>query len=172
MLLQCVDCDGCSTIAGLAGALDAERAAGKPTPLPTWHRFKDPRDPLRTLGLRRCVARGCFRVETEALRTKKCAGCIARYCSAGCQARDWKDRHKHVCATAQKTFEDLAGGLGGLSEYLTALGGDVDSARSENAEGARLGGRGGRSGRGGGRRGRGGGRGSTEDPPSGGCPQQ
>ena len=36
LLRQCVPCDGASTLTALADALDAERAAGVASPMPTW----------------------------------------------------------------------------------------------------------------------------------------
>jgi hypothetical protein len=93
MLRQCVDCDGASSITELTEFLEIERASGKVSPLPTWYRFKRPDNRLGALGLRRCCARGCFHVESEQLKMKKCSKCVARYCPASCQTTDWKDRH-------------------------------------------------------------------------------
>jgi hypothetical protein len=119
LLRQFVVCDGASTITELAEALDAERAAGKPSPLPAWLRFKSPDDrPPHTQGLRRCCARNCFRVETGALKMKKCGKCPARYCSAPCQTKDWKDRHRHMCAAAKKTSEGTTRPAGGGDELM------------------------------------------------------
>jgi hypothetical protein len=77
MLRMCVDCDGASTVSALAEALEREINAGAASPLPSWYRFKNPEDPLETLGLKRCCARDCHRVESEDLKMKKCAKCIA-----------------------------------------------------------------------------------------------
>jgi hypothetical protein len=106
MMLQCVNCDGASTLTELSEALEAELKSGKPSHVPTWLSFGNiSREELsesgpRSMGLRRCVARGCFHVETETLRLKKCGKCLARYCSVRCQVADWRDRHKRVCSTA------------------------------------------------------------------------
>jgi len=81
LLRQCVPCDGAATITALADALDVERAAGVASPMPTWFTFASGSGPRR-LGLRECCAVGCFRVEGEALRMKRCAGCeVPSYCS-------------------------------------------------------------------------------------------
>jgi hypothetical protein len=126
MLRQCVDCDGASSITELTEFLEIERSSGKASPLPTWYRFKRTDDRLGALGLRRCCARGCFRVESEQLKMKKCSKCVARYCSASCQTTDWKDRHKAMCATVMKTLKDSA---------RTAGAGDEGSEGTPEVEG-------------------------------------
>ena len=118
MLRQCVDCDGASSITELTDFLEVERALGKASPLPTWFRFQRPNYRLGALGLRRCCAFGCSRVESEQLKMKKCSKCVARYCSASCQTTDWKDRHKAMCATVMKTLKDSARTAGAGDEGL------------------------------------------------------
>lgn len=92
MMRQMVLCDGASTVSELAEALEKELAAKNPSPVPSWYRLKKKDDPLKTPGLKRCCARGCFKVESQELKMKKCAKCIAPFCSARCQTADWKDR--------------------------------------------------------------------------------
>jgi len=108
MTRQCVSCDGASTITALADALDAERAAGVASKLPTWYKFSDQSFGPRRLGLRDCSARGCFRTETETLKMKRCAQCsVPHYCGKEHQAEDWRLRHKHVCAKAKHDRDSL-----------------------------------------------------------------
>lgn len=50
-------------------------------------------------GLRICSNAGCGRPETRANEYRRCAACgKVNYCSRGCQAQDWKMRHKVECA--------------------------------------------------------------------------
>ncbi|KAL8143942.1 hypothetical protein V2J09_016974 [Rumex salicifolius] len=49
-------------------------------------------------GLGLCSHSGCGRPETRPNEFRKCSACaVAKYCSRGCQANDWKVRHKAEC---------------------------------------------------------------------------
>ncbi|KAJ6764221.1 MYND DOMAIN-CONTAINING [Salix koriyanagi] len=49
-------------------------------------------------GLRLCSYRGCGRAETRPHEFRRCSVCgTVNYCSRGCQALDWKARHKVEC---------------------------------------------------------------------------
>ncbi|KAA8540679.1 hypothetical protein F0562_024402 [Nyssa sinensis] len=50
-------------------------------------------------GLRLCSHAGCGRPETRGNEFRRCSVCgTVNYCSRGCQALDWKMRHKLECA--------------------------------------------------------------------------
>ncbi|KAL8123277.1 hypothetical protein AgCh_011306 [Apium graveolens] len=52
------------------------------------------------VGLGFCSDSICGRPETRENEFRKCAGCgDVKYCSRGCQAHDWKVRHKVECST-------------------------------------------------------------------------
>ncbi|XP_057972380.1 F-box protein At1g67340-like [Malania oleifera] len=65
------------------------------------------------LGLRLCCHGGCGRRETRANEFRRCSVCNkVNYCSRGCQALDWKMRHKEQCAPTdqrEEEDEDVAG---------------------------------------------------------------
>ena len=53
-------------------------------------------------GLRLCAHVGCGRPETRAHEFRRCSVCgKVNYCSRGCQALDWKLRHKMECSPAE-----------------------------------------------------------------------
>lgn len=55
------------------------------------------------LGL--CSDMNCGRPETREKEFRKCAGCEnVKYCSRGCQAHDWKVRHKMDCSQMPHLF--------------------------------------------------------------------
>ncbi|KAL8140855.1 hypothetical protein V2J09_006876 [Rumex salicifolius] len=61
-----------------------------------------------------CSYSGCGRPETRPHEFRRCSACgTVKYCSRGCQAHDWKLRHKAQCSPA----EQLAAGP------LVAMGG-------------------------------------------------
>ncbi|MFS8000544.1 putative Zinc finger, MYND-type [Helianthus anomalus] len=54
-------------------------------------------------GLRMCSYEGCGRPETRRNEFRRCSGCgKANYCSRGCQAHDWRVRHKVECAPMEE----------------------------------------------------------------------
>ncbi|GFZ07893.1 HCP-like superfamily protein with MYND-type zinc finger [Actinidia rufa] len=53
--------------------------------------------------LRLCSHAGCGRPETRRNEFRRCSACGAvNYCSRGCQAQDWKVRHKAQCASMER----------------------------------------------------------------------
>ncbi|KAL3571267.1 hypothetical protein D5086_028516 [Populus alba] len=72
-------------------------------------------------GLRLCSHRGCGRPETRPREFRRCSVCgTVNYCSRGCQALDWKLRHKVECAPMEQwqgVLEDGGdNGIGGMVE--------------------------------------------------------
>lgn len=64
-------------------------------------------------GLRMCGHIGCGRPETRPHEFRRCSVCgKVNYCSRGCQALDWKLRHKVECLPVEEWVED-GGGDGG-----------------------------------------------------------
>lgn len=60
-------------------------------------------------GLRRCSDVSCGRPETRRNEFRRCSCCgKVNYCSRGCQAHDWKVRHKVEC-TPMPEWEDQDG---------------------------------------------------------------
>ncbi|WOG99399.1 hypothetical protein DCAR_0518747 [Daucus carota subsp. sativus] len=56
-------------------------------------------DPGRVGGVKLCSDLNCGRSETRENEFRRCSGCAnVRYCSRGCQAHDWKVRHKFECS--------------------------------------------------------------------------
>ncbi|XVF54691.1 hypothetical protein PTKIN_Ptkin05aG0201300 [Pterospermum kingtungense] len=80
------------------------------------------------LELRLCSHKGCGRPETRANEFRRCSVCgTVNYCSRGCQALDWKLRHKAECRPMERWLEGDGnvnvngiggghGGVGGLEE--------------------------------------------------------
>lgn len=65
--------------------------------------------------LKLCCHGGCGRPETRANEFRRCSVCNkVSYCSRGCQALDWKMRHKEQCVPDPLIFDgaDLEGGGG------------------------------------------------------------
>lgn len=57
------------------------------------------------VGLGSCSDTICGRPETRENEFRKCAGCgDVKYCSRGCQAHDWKVRHKMECSSMPPLF--------------------------------------------------------------------
>ncbi|KAK1357942.1 HCP-like superfamily protein with MYND-type zinc finger [Heracleum sosnowskyi] len=57
------------------------------------------------VGLSMCSDMNCGRPETREKEFRKCAGCgDVKYCSRGCQAHDWKVRHKMECSHMPRLF--------------------------------------------------------------------
>lgn len=74
-------------------------------------------------GLRMCSNPGCGRPETRRNEFRRCSACgEVNYCSRGCQAQDWKLRHKVECAPMEQWF-DFDGG-DGARDYPDAEGED------------------------------------------------
>lgn len=122
MLRQCVACDGASTITGLADALEVELRNGTPSRLPTWYKFSKESFGPRRLGLWECSAKGCFRVETEETKMKKCAGChVPQYCGKDCQAQVGRVTDGNEALTA------FAGSLHTFTLSLRPFGARIDS---------------------------------------------
>ncbi|GMH16733.1 hypothetical protein Nepgr_018574 [Nepenthes gracilis] len=64
-------------------------------------------------GLRMCSHSGCGRPETRPHEFRRCSACGAvNYCSRGCQAHDWKLRHKWQCTPAEVWPNEVVGGVG------------------------------------------------------------
>ncbi|KAE8703517.1 F-box protein [Hibiscus syriacus] len=62
-------------------------------------------------GLRLCSHEGCGRPETRAHEFRRCSVCgMVNYCSRGCQALDWKLRHKVECTPIERMLEEGIGG--------------------------------------------------------------
>ena len=62
-------------------------------------------------GLRLCAHIGCGRPETRPHEFRRCSVCgKVNYCSRGCQALDWKLRHKMECSPADIWPEEEDGG--------------------------------------------------------------
>ncbi|XAR67897.1 hypothetical protein NMG60_11002833 [Bertholletia excelsa] len=60
-------------------------------------------------GLRMCSHAGCGRPETRRNEFRRCSACGAvNYCSRGCQAQDWKLRHKVECSRVDRLFDQVA----------------------------------------------------------------
>lgn len=56
--------------------------------------------------LRLCSHKGCGRPETRANEFRRCSVCgTVNYCSRGCQALDWKLRHKMECRPMYRWLE-------------------------------------------------------------------
>ena len=65
-------------------------------------------------GLRLCSHKGCGRPETRAHEFRRCSVCgTVNYCSRGCQALDWKLRHKMECGPIERWLEEGGNGNGG-----------------------------------------------------------
>ncbi|KAH8486717.1 hypothetical protein H0E87_025641 [Populus deltoides] len=72
-------------------------------------------------GLRLCSHSGCGRPETRPREFRRCSVCgTVNYCSRGCQALDWKLRHKVECVPMEQwqgVLEDGGdNGIGGMVE--------------------------------------------------------
>ncbi|XVF49628.1 hypothetical protein PTKIN_Ptkin04bG0028700 [Pterospermum kingtungense] len=78
-------------------------------------------------GLRVCSHEGCGRPETRAHEFRRCSVCgTVNYCSRGCQALDWKLRHKMECGPIERWLQVEEGGGGndgdgGLEEDVLAI---------------------------------------------------
>ncbi|ONI07977.1 hypothetical protein PRUPE_5G151000 [Prunus persica] len=67
-------------------------------------------------GMRLCSHVGCGRPETRPHEFRRCSVCgTVNYCSRGCQALDWKLRHKVKCKPIERWL-GVDGELGGLVE--------------------------------------------------------
>ncbi|XP_022776195.1 F-box protein At1g67340-like [Durio zibethinus] len=65
-------------------------------------------------GLRLCSHKGCGRPETRANEFRRCSVCgTVNYCSRGCQALDWKLRHKVECVPIERRLEEGGNENGG-----------------------------------------------------------
>ncbi|XP_023516460.1 F-box protein At1g67340-like [Cucurbita pepo subsp. pepo] len=76
--------------------------------------FESERGVAARVGLRLCSHGGCGRPETRPHEFRRCSICgTVNYCSRGCQAQDWKVRHKEECTAVQRWQDaevDNAGG--------------------------------------------------------------
>lgn len=60
--------------------------------------------------LRLCAHGGCGRPETRPHEFRRCSVCgKVNYCSRGCQALDWKVRHKAECSPGERWLEEDVG---------------------------------------------------------------
>lgn len=84
-------------------------------------------------GLRLCSNGGCGRPETRLHEFRRCSVCgNVNYCSRGCQALDWKLRHKTECAPFDRWLiedDDLEADDGG--ENRIEQFGDGENVESE-----------------------------------------
>ncbi|XP_062029828.1 F-box protein At1g67340-like [Rosa rugosa] len=73
---------------------------------------------LEGVGLRMCSHVGCGRPETRPHEFRRCSVCgTVNYCSRGCQALDWKLRHKVQCKPIERWLGvDGGGGGDGVDE--------------------------------------------------------
>ncbi|XP_044484740.1 F-box protein At5g50450 [Mangifera indica] len=71
-------------------------------------------------GLRLCSHSGCGRPETRPHEFRRCSACgTVNYCSRGCQALDWKLRHKMECVPMDRwIIEDDGHGVAGMVEMV------------------------------------------------------
>nr|BAO45875.1 MYND type zinc finger protein [Acacia mangium] len=75
--------------------------------------------------LRLCAHIGCGRPETRPHEFRRCSVCgKVNYCSRGCQALDWKLRHKMECSPVEGWMVENVG-----------VGGGGDAVREGNGEG-------------------------------------
>ncbi|XP_059443918.1 F-box protein At1g67340-like [Corylus avellana] len=69
--------------------------------------------------LRMCSHSGCGRPETRPHEFRRCSVCgTVNYCSRGCQALDWKVRHKAECVPMERWLEDDGGDGDGVVEGM------------------------------------------------------
>lgn len=87
-------------------------------------------------GLRLCSNSGCGRPETRLHEFRRCSVCgNVNYCSRGCQALDWKLRHKTECAPFDRWLiedDDLEGDDDGGVNRIEQFG-DGENVESEHA---------------------------------------
>lgn len=77
-------------------------------------------------GLRLCAHIGCGRPETRQHEFRRCSVCgKVNYCSRGCQALDWKLRHKTECSPVEVWVVENEGGGGGNGEGVAGVADDV-----------------------------------------------
>ncbi|XP_027338575.1 F-box protein At1g67340 [Abrus precatorius] len=78
-------------------------------------------------GLRLCAHIGCGRPETRPHEFRRCSVCSkVNYCSRGCQALDWKLRHKMECSPMELWVENNDGGdVVGANEGEVDFGNDI-----------------------------------------------
>ncbi|KAL0535295.1 hypothetical protein IC582_029624 [Cucumis melo] len=85
-------------------------------------------------GLRLCSNSGCGRPETRLHEFRRCSVCgNVNYCSRGCQALDWKLRHKTECAPFDRWLiedEELEGDEDGGVNRIEQFG-DGENVESE-----------------------------------------
>ncbi|KAL1333791.1 hypothetical protein HN51_062655 [Arachis hypogaea] len=78
-------------------------------------------------GLRLCAHVGCGRPETRPHEFRRCSVCgKVNYCSRGCQALDWKLRHKTECSEFLPWVVVVENdGVGGVAAVVGGGNGDV-----------------------------------------------
>lgn len=94
--------------------------------LSEWFELKD----SGRVGLRRCSDSNCGRPETRRSEFRRCSSCgKVNYCSRGCQAHDWKVRHKTECIPLPEWEDDdddaaadVDGGDGGEDDQTVEVG--------------------------------------------------
>ncbi|KAE9604268.1 hypothetical protein Lal_00001706 [Lupinus albus] len=70
-------------------------------------------------GLRLCGHIGCGRAETRAHEFRRCSVCgKVNYCSRGCQALDWKLRHKFECLPEELVVDNDGGDDNGGDDVI------------------------------------------------------
>lgn len=83
-------------------------------------------------GLQQCSYIGCGRPETRSHEFRRCSVCgTVNYCSRGCQALDWKSKHKIECRAIQRWeneeaeagHDDVADGMAGIEDHDVAVAG-------------------------------------------------
>lgn len=77
--------------------------------------FETERRAMARQGLRLCSHAGCGRPETRPHEFRRCSVCgTVNYCSRGCQAQDWKLRHKVDCRPIEQWRNEAENDPGGV----------------------------------------------------------
>ena len=89
-------------------------------------------------GLRLCAHIGCGRPETRPHEFRRCSVCgKVNYCSRGCQALDWKLRHKMECSPVELWLEGnddaAAAAAAAVGDGDGDGGADMNDAAAQNA---------------------------------------
>ncbi|KAK3043256.1 hypothetical protein RJ639_002499 [Escallonia herrerae] len=85
-------------------------------------------------GLRLCSHVGCGRPEIRKNEFRRCSGCgKVNYCSRGCQAHDWKMRHKAECAPVEPWMDQA--GIDAMVDDGGADNGDVAGGEAVDGDG-------------------------------------
>ncbi|KAF5732217.1 F-box protein [Tripterygium wilfordii] len=115
----CVKGSGCPLLSDFGCDLPARKVHQTNRFLKEW--FESGRGVLGQ-GLRLCSYGGCGRPETRAHEYRRCSVCgTVNYCSRGCQALDWRIKHKVECVPNEEwNGEEVGNGVGGMVEMEDA----------------------------------------------------